>query len=107
MQILSAAQMEMNATVAERLVLDALNCNIPPAPDWIYTLGDGILVFSEQENLWHGPFLVCNVHRRMITVQNREGIFRQTFNTYQIKPYYALNESILHHRLSYSAVKHP
>ena len=32
----------------------------------------------------------------MITVQNSEGTYRQTFNTYQIKPYYASPESVLH-----------
>ena len=32
----------------------------------------------------------------MITVQNSDGTYRQTFNAYQIKPYYASPESILH-----------
>ena len=32
----------------------------------------------------------------MKTVQNSEGTYRKTFNTYQIKPYYASPESVLH-----------
>ena len=98
MQILSAAQMEMSAIVAERGVLAALNRNILPATIRVYTLGDEILVFSEQEKQWLGPSLVCNVHGRMITAQNVEGSYRQTFNTYQIKPYYAWPESIVPHQ---------
>ena len=68
MQILSTVQMEMNAINAERRVLAALNPKIPPAFDRVYNLGDEILVFSEQEKHWIGPFLVCSVHGRTITV---------------------------------------
>ena len=50
MAILAAAQMEMNATVADRRVATALSRNIPPASDRNYNLGDEVLVFSELEN---------------------------------------------------------
>ena len=49
MQIISTAQMEMNAIMAEQRVLATLNRNIPPASHRLYNLGDEILVFSEQE----------------------------------------------------------
>ena len=68
MAIISTAQMQMNAIVIERRVATALSRNIPPASDRNSNLGDEVLVVSEQQKQWKGPFMVIHTHGRMITV---------------------------------------
>ena len=98
MRLLATAQMEMNAIVAERRVQAALTRQIPPAADRVYQLGDEVLVFSEQDKNWLGPFVVMHVQGRMITIQNREGTYRQMFNAFQLKPYYRDHSPIIHYQ---------
>ena len=61
MKLLISAQIEMNAIVAERRIQAALTRQIRPASDRTYQLGDEVLVFSEQDKTWLGPFIVMHV----------------------------------------------
>ena len=56
----TSAQMEMNRIVSERKVLTALNRDIPPAADRSYRLGEEVLVYSETEKKWIGPYIVTH-----------------------------------------------
>ena len=96
MGLLTSGQMEMNAIIAERRIQAALTKQIPPAADRTYRLGDEVLVFCEQDKTWIGPFTVMHVQGRMITIQNREGTYRQMFNAFQLKPYYRDHSPIIH-----------
>ena len=88
MDILRSAQMEINAIIAERRILRALNRDIPPASDRVYRLGDEVLVYTEKDKQWKGPYIVIHTHGRQITISDRDGTYRQTFSAFHIKPYY-------------------
>lgn len=47
----------MNNIIAERSVLAALKRDIPPAAYRQYKLGEEVLVYSEKDKNWLGPFL--------------------------------------------------
>ena len=96
MRLLTSAQIGMNAIIAERKIQAALTRQIPPAADRTYQLGDEVLVISEQDNNWSGPFTVMHFQGRMITIQNREGTYRQMFNAFQLMPYFRDHSPIIH-----------
>ena len=98
MRLLIFAQMEMNATIAERRIQAELTKQIPPAADRTYQIGDEVLVFSEQDKNWLRPFTVVHVQGRMISIPNREGTYRQVLNTFHLKPYYCDHVSIIHYQ---------
>lgn len=97
MAALARAQMEMNSIVSERRVQSALTKEIPPAANRTYQLGERVLVFSELSKCWEGPYTVIHVLGRMVTVSSIDGSYRQTFNAFQMKPYY---EAAIHYTLS-------
>lgn len=88
LQALKLAQAEMNSIVAERRVLAALNKSIPSAADRNYKLGEKVLIYSETSKTWIGPYIVIDCTGRIVTVKTHDNSFRQTFNAYQVKPYY-------------------
>jgi len=88
MDALATLQKEMNAIIAERRVLTALNRDIPPAADRVYSLGEKVLVYSEKEKEWVGTYTVVHINGRMITVQNDTKKTRHLYNAFQLKPYY-------------------
>ncbi len=88
LEMIKTAQAEMNSIVAERRVLAAVTRDVPPATDRTYKLGEDVLVYSEKEKEWLGPFIVVDVTGRLVTVQSENGQSRQQFSTSQIKPFY-------------------
>ena len=60
-RLLVSAQIEMNAIIAERRIQAALTRQIPPAAHRVYQLGDEVLVFSEIDKNWLGPFKAMHV----------------------------------------------
>ena len=102
MRPLTSDKMEMNAIIPERRIQAALTKLIPPAADRRHQLEDEVLIFSEQDKNWLGPFIVMHFQGRMIIIQNREGIYRQMFNAFQLKPYYRDHSPIIHFQQEYS-----
>ena len=88
LEIIKIAQAEMNSIVAERRVLAALTRDIPPAADRTYKIGEEVLIYSEKEKKWLGPFIVVDCTGRLVTVRSLDGKSRQAFNAFQVKPYY-------------------
>ena len=78
----------MNSIVAERRVLAALTRDIPPAADRTYKFGEEVLVYSEREKKWLGPYIVVDCTGRQVTISSADGTRRQMFNAFQIKPYH-------------------
>ena len=73
MDMIKKAQAEMNTIVAERRVLAALTRDIPPAADRTYKLGEEVLVYSELNKRWEGPFIIVDCTGRQVTIANIEG----------------------------------
>ncbi len=92
--IIQMAQAEMNSIVAERRVLAALTRDIPPAADRTYKIGEDVLVYSEKDKKWLGPFIVVDATGRLITVQSQDRSTRQQFNATQVKPFYREFENL-------------
>ena len=88
MAIIKKAQAERNSILGERRVLEALTRNIPPAADRTYKLGEEVLVYSEKDKKWEGPFIVLDFTGRQVTVSTKDGTRRQMYSAFQIKPYY-------------------
>jgi hypothetical protein len=70
MEVITAAQQEMNSIIAERRITTALNKNVPSAVDYISEIGSEVLVFREKENSWTGPFIDVKIDDKIITIQN-------------------------------------
>lgn len=98
MKIMASAKMEMNAIIAEKRVQAAVPRQIPPATDLVYQMVDEVLVFIEKEGNWIGLFVVMHVRGRMITIHHREETYPQTFNAFELKPYYRDHSPIIYHR---------
>ena len=106
MEIIKSAQAEMNSIVAERRVLAALTRDIPPAADRNYKLGEEVLVYSEKEKKWIGPYIVVDSTGRQVTIRNTEGTKIQMFNAFQIKPYYrTFHDNIYHFKSDNDALQ--
>ncbi len=88
MEAIKLAQAEMNSIIAERRVLAALTKKIPPAADRQYNLGEEVLIYDEKVKEWVGPAIVVDCTGRMVTVRSKDGKLRQTYNAFQVKPYY-------------------
>ena len=61
----------MNTIIAERKVLAALTRDNPPAADRVYNLGEEVLVYSEKEKDWKGPFIVVECTGITVTIRNK------------------------------------
>ena len=88
MNAIKTAQAEMNSIIAERGVLAALTRDIPPAADRTDKIGEEVLVFSEKDKHWLGPFIVMDCTGRLVTVRTMDRKQRQQFHAFQVKPYH-------------------
>jgi hypothetical protein len=52
MEVISAAQQEMNSIIAERRITTALNKNVPSAVDYVFEIGSEVSVFVKRRT--HG-----------------------------------------------------
>ena len=84
---LSKAQMEMNAVVAERRILAALTRSIPTATDFVFELGQEVLVYQERSKEWIGPATITGIRDKIVDVKSNDGQWHKTMNMQQVKPY--------------------
>lgn len=86
MEVLAAAQKEMNTIIAERRIITALTTNTPSSVDEVYQVGDKILIYREKEREWTGPHKVIGTDNDMVYVI---GLYNrpQPFHKQQIKPF--------------------
>jgi hypothetical protein len=85
MEVIAAAQMEMNSIIAERRIATALAKNIPSAAEHVYAVGDEVLAFREKESSWTGPFKVVAIANKILTIQSTDGKYKNDFNVQQLK----------------------
>jgi transposase InsO family protein len=87
MEVIAAAQMEMNSIIAERRIATALAKNIPSAAEHGYAVEDEVLAFLEKESSWTGPFKVFAIADKILTIQSTGGKYKYDFNIQQLKPF--------------------
>jgi hypothetical protein len=87
MEVIAAAQMEMNSIIAERNIETALAKNIPSTAEHVYAVGDEVLSFQEKECSWTGPFKVVAIADKILTIQSTDGKYKNDFNVQQLKPF--------------------
>ena len=85
MVALSKAQMEMNAVIAERRILAALARSIPTATDFVFEIGQEVLVYQERSKEWIGPATITGVRDKIVHVKSNEGQWHKTMNMQQVK----------------------
>lgn len=88
MQVLTAAEAEKDANIAERRISTDLTREVPPPANWAYKMEAEMWAYSENENIWVGLLLGVHIIGRMITLQTSDGTRRQTSNAFQVKPNY-------------------
>lgn len=96
MEAFKMAQAEMNSIITERRVLEPLTKNLLPVADRNYKFGKEVLVYSNVEKEWAGPFEVTHVQGRMIKVQIKETSVLKTFSSFQVKPFYKDSQQNIH-----------
>lgn len=87
MEIIAAAQMEMNTIIAERRIAEALRRQAPSGIETVYEIGDEVLVYRERKDQWIGPYTITKIDGKIVSVQNSSGTYQKDFNVTLIKPY--------------------
>lgn len=77
-----------NAIVPKRQVLTLLICEILPAADGTYKLGQNILGYSEQKKEWIGTFIVIGSVARMVILSTPKAETVKKLGGFQDKTYY-------------------
>ena len=87
MLALSKAQLGRNAVVAERCILAALTKSIPTATDYVFELGQEVLVYQERCKEWIGSAPITGIRDKIVDAKSNDGQWHKTMNMQQVKPY--------------------
>ena len=87
MLALSKAQMEINAVVAERRILAALTRIIRTAIDFVFEIGQEVLVYERRRKEWHGPGTIPGIRNKIGDVKSNDGQWHKTINMQHVMPY--------------------
>ena len=63
----------MNAVVAERCILAALTRSIQTATDFVFELGQEVLVYKERTKEWIGPATITGIRDEIVDVKSNDG----------------------------------
>lgn len=81
--------------MVELLVLAALSKNSPPAANRQQKLTEVVLIYSEEEKKWIGPFIVADYTGLQLTVPTLDGKRRQTYSSFLARLYFRTDEENL------------
>lgn len=73
MEIIAAAQMEMNTIIAERRIAEALRRQSQSGIETVNEIGDEVLLYTEKKHQWIGPYTITKIDGKIISVKNRTG----------------------------------
>lgn len=88
MEAIKTARAEINAIVSQRRISEALERNITPVAERSYTVGKDVLVYSENKKGETRRPTMIGVDGRRITVKDKNNKLRETFNSFQVRPFY-------------------
>lgn len=72
MDVLASAREEMEAIVAKKRKMIALQKTVPSAADRVYEVGEEVWVYREKKKAWEGPMLITQVVDKIVSVHDIE-----------------------------------